>query len=443
MVASPGTKAQNSSEDNSSCSTSDSDVEAEFVDMVGDSSPLGNTGTAKALCDMAIASAVEVAFGSETPGAHNAKAKKKKDDANTEVQNRPAEEVEVAPHPIVSLTEDMLALRNESIALRQASTASVDESADAAEDGPHVMSGERMAGPDSPGTNASSIEVGKSGVTKVQDTKNNFASTGLGDTLGNTGAAMALCDDAIAAAVSSAVDAVCLGNTAGSLMEDIDPDCLANTAGGMMTTFGGTKGSMLGQSMKSLGATGDVPPVMPGEGMPGDVSVPATPSKTAHLLKAVLENEEERDPVSPSLMSILQPTSPCPQKRALESSFADSPSLIILEDTHWTICKHFPEHASPPQKQASPPQSLRSSKEELSPPHSPPASKVLVRERSPSSCKKDRPVRCLSPQPLSARGRERHEREMAALGLQSGARSARGSRPRGKGLRHVSVAGGA
>jgi hypothetical protein len=264
----------------------------------------------------------------------------------------------------------------------------------------------------------------------------------IANPLGNTGAAKQLCADAIDAVVSSAVDALVLGGTNASLLEDVDcGNSMVMTFGGTVglgntrrTNLGGTLGATgdvppfvpgeekisFGHSRlgMSLGATGNIPQVQPGDVIPGDTSEPTTPRRsTMNFLKAALGNED-REPISPSLMSISHHT-PSPTKRDLESSFqGDSPSLIILEDSHWVPCKPLPQKQEPSKDER------QSSKDER------------------QSSKDERPVRCGSPAPLSARGRERHEREMAAL-LAAGKKSVKGSRPRGKGVRHLSVAGGA
>jgi len=257
------------------------------------------------------------------------------------------------------------------------------------------------------------------------------------NTLGNTGAAHQLCSDAIDAVVSSAVDALVFGGTGASLLEDVEFGGTAMTFAGTVgmantrgSTFAGTLGAtgdvppVFGEEKitfgNTLGATGNIPQVEPGDVIPGDLSMPTTPrtltrTGTMNFLQAALGNED-KEPLSPSLMSISY-HSPSPTKRDLESSFqGDSPSIIILEDAQWVPCKP----------------SLAPKDESVS------ASKD---EHVPAS-KEERPVRCGSPAPLSARGRERHEREMAAL-LAAGKKNVRGSRPRGKGMRHLSVAGGA
>lgn len=366
---------EHSSPGSSSSSSSSSSVEAELVD-VAHNSPLGNTGLAKDLCDVAIAAAVgNVTYTNEHLETTKSKAG-----------------VEIESHAIASITAGESGERSES-------TPPEDKA-----------SGVREA-------NGAPLES----TMRENDGSN---------PLGSTGAARQLCADAIDAVVSSAVDALVLGGTSASLLEDVE------CGNSMVMTFGGTVG--LGNTRRTnlggtLGATGDVPPTLPGEEkisfgnsrlgmslratgnipqvapgnvMPGDTSEPTTPRKsTMNFLKAALGNED-REPVSPSLMSISHHT-PSPTKRDLESSFqGDSPSLIILEDSHWVPCKPLPP------------------------------------KQEPSKEKDERPVRCGSPAPLSARGRERHEREMAAL-LAAGKKGAKGSRPRGKGVRHLSVAGGA
>merc|ERR1719502_1022752 len=211
---------------------------------------------------------------------------------------------------------------------------------------------------------------------------------------------------------------------------------LGGTAGGTLhRTLGATAGGTLKRTMggtlhATLGATGDVPPIAPGEGLPGDDSAPTTPRPqgTFAMLQAALASDDEEDsegePLSPTLMSICRPSSQSPTRRDLNSSLGDSPSIILVEDTHWTPCKPLP----------------RQTHEEIPPacspsPCSPPA------PCSKRKARKERPVRCLSPEPLSARGRERHAQEMAALGLPVDApRSARRLRPQG-GVRHIAVVG--
>jgi hypothetical protein len=422
VIASPERKAPTPKEDQSpgsSSSSSSSSGDAELID-VANNSPLGNTGLAKDLCDVAIAAAVNIAFGNlsdanANPGATNSK---------------PG--VEIESHAIASLTA------GETLSVTAAQESMLPVPSDSAES--------------------------KSSPTKPAPLENTLRENDFKTTFGNTGGAHKLCSDAIDAVVESAMEGLVFGGTAASLLEDVD------CGGTMNMTFGGTAG--LGNTRRSnlagtLGATGDVPPVAPGEEMaplgntklgmslgatgnmpqaapgevtfgntklgaslaatgnipqvapgeviPGDVSVPTTPRRnTMNFLKAALGNEENA-PVSPSLMSISHYT-PSPTKRDLDASYqGDSPSLVILEEANWVPCKPLPAPTLPA------PKALPAPKEE----------------------KDERPVRCGSPAPLSARGRERHEREMAAL-LAAGKKSARGgSRPRGKGVRHLSVAGGA
>jgi len=362
-------------------SSSSSEDSAAQVDLSSDSPGLGNTGAARELCDMAVAAAVDLAFGSE---------------------------------PVEQTRED----------------------------------------PGSP----DSLE-GALPPSAAEEIFRNTLNT-LNNELGNTAAAQQLCDDAISAAVGSAVTAVALNCTAGSV------DGCQSLCG----TFGGTgvrslAGATMGESMgygRTLGATGDVPPVLPGEGMMETLDMrgddedagsplPTTPvpQGTATFLRRALgactEEDEEGEPLSPTLMSICRSSSQSPTKRHLNSSFGDSPSIIFVDDTHWTPCK-------PLSRQLSPAPSY-SNDEEMPPmcspsPCSPPA------PRSKRKAQKERPVRCLSPTPLSARGRERHVQEMAEFGQSKawaeerkwkpvvGPMSARGMRPQGRG-RHVAMSGGA
>merc|ERR1719502_984438 len=137
---------------------------------------------------------------------------------------------------------------------------------------------------------------------------------------------------------------------------------LGGTAGGTLhRTLGATAGGTLKRTMggtlhATLGATGDVPPIAPGEGLPGDDSAPTTPRPqgTFAMLQAALASDEEDDsegePLSPTLMSICRPSTPSPTKKDLNTSLvSDSPSIIILEDTHRTPHKALPCPMSPPQ----------------------------------------------------------------------------------------------
>lgn len=179
---------------------------------------------------------------------------------------------------------------------------------------------------------------------------------------------------------------------------------------------------------------------------------------TAAMLQAALAADEaddlntSREPLSPTLISICRPYSPSPtRKRDLNASFGDSPSIILMESAQWTPRKVLSLALSPAVSSPSSPPSPPS-------PRSPPP--CSSRRRSPSEdaprklkrnssagSKKDRPVRCGSIEPLSARGRERHSQEMAKLGLKvdgDGSQSARGpQRPRGRGGRHFAMVGGA
>jgi len=346
-----------------SSDTSSSDEEAEAVEMACDS-PLGNTGAAKELCNVAIAAAVGMAFGSD---AHNQDAK---------------------------------------------SSAAAN-----AEPAPEAKSGAKCQALD------------KCEAAPLKNTAN-FGNT-LNNTgvLGNTATAMMLCDDAIAAAVGAAVDGLNLNGTCGTVDDVVSGGTMMMTLGSAGGTMRATKGaSMAGTLGMTLGATGDVPPIEPGEDLPGDVSLPTTPQKeTAQMLREALasdddEDDEDREALSPTLMSICSPGSPAPSKRDLNASLGDSPSIILLDDTHWTPCKPLSRPLSPSPCSPRPPSSRRKGE------------------------RKQRPVRCGSPEALSARGRKRHEQEMAALGtvhMSSVLPSARGSRPRGRGVRHFAVAGGA
>merc|ERR1711871_1279422 len=130
------------------------------------------------------------------------------------------------------------------------------------------------------------------------------------------GAARMLCDeaisDAISAAVSSAVEIDALNGTGRSLVEDVECNGTMVTAlggtqsGSMKATMGGTLKATIGGTLKAtmgatmgqtLGATGDVPPIMPGEGLPGDDSLPTTPRPqgTFAMLQAALASDEEDD----------------------------------------------------------------------------------------------------------------------------------------------------
>lgn len=370
VIASPErTVPEARSPDSSSTSSCSADAE-----LIENNSPLGNTGVANDLCNIAIAAAVDIAVGNTAVMTGNVGI----------ASAKPG--VEIESHAIARIT------------------------------------------------------AGKTDIptrTEVAPAATTLREHDMQNTLGNTGAAHQLCSDAIDAVVSSAVDALLLGGTNASLLEDVE-------FGGTAMTFAGTVGMANTRGSKfagTLGATGDVPPVFgeekitfgntlgatgnipqvePGDVIPGDLSMPTTPrtltrTATMNFLQAALGNED-KEPLSPSLMSISH-HSPSPTKRDLESSFqGDSPSIVILEDAQWVPCK--PSFAPKDE-------SVSASKDEHVP-----------------ASKEERPVRCGSPAPLSARGRERHEREMAAL-LAAGKKNVRGSRPRGKGMRHLSVAGGA
>jgi len=245
------------------------------------------------------------------------------------------------------------------------------------------------------------------------------------DPLGNTAAAMQLCDEAISAAMGSAVDEFAF-NATGNLS-------LGATGGTMC--FGATSNTMAGTMARTfgqtLGATGDIPPIEPGAELHSDSDQPTTPRPQGAfaLLQGAIgdedddDHDESREPLSPTLMSICNPTSPTwsPSKKdMMNSSLGDSPSIIFMESNHFTPCKPMARPVSP----------------------SPvtPVAPVEIRKQE----KKERPIRCGEPEALSARGRERHQQEMAALGIPvDGSRSARGRRPNGRGVRNIAVAGGA
>merc|ERR1712151_1335047 len=85
-------------------------------------------------------------------------------------------------------------------------------------------------------------------------------------------------------------------------------------------------------------------------------------------------NEEDAPPVSPSLMSICNQSSPVWMQQS--SPAAESPSIIVLEEGPcWTSHKALPRPQTPPR-----------------------------------TCRSARPVRCGVPEPLSARGREAQEK---------------------------------
>lgn len=352
--------------------------------------------------------------------------------------------------------------------------------------------------------------------------------------LSNTGVARQLCDEAISDALGSAVEAafrtssgsnasvddcggsmiMTLGGTSGGAAKATMGasmvgassgakkaamgSSMAGTAGGakkatmavsfggndaamgasMVATFGGKQATMGASATfggkntfaATLGATGDVPPVAPGDGLPDDESLPMSPrphGSTAMMLQQALttedSEEEDGEPVadlSATLMSICGPCSPVP-KKDLNASLGDSPSIIMLDerDFHWTTYKSLPTPLSPTPSSAasscdspthaytealavpcsartsceSLPKSARTSCESL--PMSARTSCESLPKSSPRIKKKDRPIKCGSVEPLSARGHDRHRKEMEALGLPmealSALGSARGRRPRG------------
>lgn len=251
---------------------------------------------------------------------------------------------------------------------------------------------------------------------------------------------------------------LCFGETLGATgdMPPVAPqDAMSTTFGGTLGATGSKPSQPDGGAMGStapLGATGcitgdtlKVTLGAAGGAGPMDASAPVTPSRTAAVLRAALDEEEAGEPVSPSLMSVCGHLSPAAMKRDPNASFGDSPSIVILEDARES--GSFSKGLSSQEEE-------EEAHDEQEPMHAGAhwtPCKSLSRQHSPrtprtprSRSKKDRPIRCRSPEPLSARGRERHMQEMAALGLQGGgARSARGPRPRGRGMRHVAVAGGA
>jgi len=359
------------SSDSSSSSSDDEDIDV--------SPGLGNTAAAKELCDMAVAAACDMACDSQSPKA------------------------------VEAVAESTGALDAQA-AFSQAFGADMFGSAKAVSKSATAPLDPLEAAPP-----ASSPTLG--------DTLSNT----LGGTanLGNTAAAWQLCDDAISAAVGSAVNSVAFNGTYGSV-HDVETGDMICTIGGV---DGGTLRTNMGGTMgMTLGATGDVPPIAPGEGLSDHDMIPTSPEArgTTALLRDALgacsDDDEDQEQLSMSLMSICSPT----RRDYLNSSLGDSPSIILVEDNHWTPCKALPrakDAEDVPQCSPSP--------------CSPPAPRSKRKDR------KVRPVRCLSPQPLSARGHERHDKEMAELGLPVDApRSARRPRPQG-GVRHIAVAGGA
>jgi len=178
-------------------------------------------------------------------------------------------------------------------------------------------------------------------------------------------------------------------------------------------------------------------------------------------------DEEDGQPdadLSATLMSICGPCSPV-AKKDLNASLGDSPSIIMLDerDFHWTSYKSLPKPLSPtPSSPTSScdspthaytealavpcsartsceslPKSARTSCESL--PMSARTSCESLPKSSPRIKKKDRPIKCGNVEPLSARGHDRHRKEMEALGLPMEALSAtmgalgsaRSRRPRG------------
>jgi len=445
-VASPGRAAQSSSVD-----TSNSSDDAEVVEM-DCNSPLGNTGAAKELCNIAIKAAVDMAFGQATLGA----------DGQTTLG--PCGQATLIPEAVVDA--EMSDKRSVTGLVAGICGAAVEYDAAQPADGSSGSLDSLGATAADPLTNTAAFGT----------TSNNA----LGNTgLGNTAAAMRLCDDAISAAVGSAVDQLAcdLDGSCGSIDEhDMGGTCMTlggtgrATMGGSMAFAGTAKATMsssmglggtargameaskkitmgastalgetgkatLGTSMAgtlamTLGATGDIPPVAPGEGFPGDDSLPSTPTPqgVATLLRGALasastDNEDNQEAsednegpqdLSMTLMSVCHPFSPSPTKKdMMNASLGDSPSIILLDDSHWTPCKPSSRPLSP----AAPPS-----------------------PKAPSRRKSERPVKCGSPTPLSARGMDRHRAEMAALGLPvDGHRGACAGRPRGT----RAVAGGA
>jgi len=437
-VASPGRTAQSSSVD-----TSSSSDDAEVVEM-DCTSPLGNTGAAKELCNIAIKAAVDMAFGQATLGA----------DGQATLGS--CGQATLGAGAVV----DAEVSDKKSVTGLVAGICGAAVTYDAAQP--------------ADGSSGSLDSLGATAAEPLMNTAafgTTFNNT-LGNTaLGNTAAAMRLCDDAISAAVGSAVDQLAcdLDGSCGSIDEhDMGGTCMtlggtgkatmggsmafagtANLGGTARATMGASKkvtmaastalgetgkatfgASMAGTLAMTLGATGDIPPVAPGEGFPGDDSLPSTPTPqgVATLLRGALasasrDNEENHEAsednegtqdLSMTLMSVCHPFSPSPTKKdMLNASLGDSPSIILLDDSHWTPCKPLSRPLSP----AAPPS-----------------------PKAPSRRKSERPVKCGSPTPLSARGLDRHKAEMAALGLpMDGHRGACAGRPRGT----RAVAGGA
>jgi len=174
-------------------------------------------------------------------------------------------------------------------------------------------------------------------------------------------------------------------------------------------------------------------------GEPSTAEPPKGWSEVWPEAEAVMNNTQ----LSATLISIAGPCSPSPRKDH-DSSYADSPSLVILEDPRFTPCKTLPRPASP-QAPASP----------KTPKREPRSGRLSSRGRA-----EDRPIRCRSPEPLSARGRERLESERREL-FQACWRNAqavaddtatqanaaaplnapRGPRPGARGVRHVARGG--
>jgi hypothetical protein len=394
MVASPGRREP--AAEARSPDTTNSNAEAEVIEMACES-PLGNTGAAKDLCTLAIAAAVDMAFGGQQTHAEA-------DDKAGCGTRETAPAKHAARRPL--------------------------------EKKKRVPAGAL----DSSSSTSSSSSSG--GTAELCNTAT-FGNT-LSNTLGNTGGATRLCDEAIAAAVGSAVNEIVL-NGSSELLDDIEGEGSPMSQGGAdgalgcsMARTGGTMRGTLGNSMRrtfggTLGATGDIPPVAPGEGLPGDSPTATTPRPQEHLalLGGVLgsddEDDEEGEPLSPTLISICRPSSASPTKRDLSASFDDSPSIVILEDTQWTPCKALPRPSSP----VAPGPKVKEATE--------------VKADSPDlKWRKHRPVSLGAAEPLSARGRERHMQEMAALGLPVDShRSVVNNRARGRRVRHIAVAGGA
>merc|ERR1719482_2424723 len=144
-------------------------------------SPLGNTGAAKDLCNMAIANAVDMAFGMQATSGTDALASTSAD-------------AEVATNK--SACSGTGAFGGAAI-VEGAASGSYD-----------------CALPANSGASAS----GSLDSLEAQAPLGNTAALGstLNNTLGNTAAARQLCDDAISAAVGSAVNALGFNGTSGS-----------------------------------------------------------------------------------------------------------------------------------------------------------------------------------------------------------------------------------